>query len=366
MRIINIVDNLKPVNYGIWKAAVVTAPALKRDYGISSEVWFPQDADAASAGEMPMILPRSITDTGLKGLDKLIAEADIKPSTDLIVSHGSWRFPTKWAFELKKRGFKWIYTPQGMLEPWSMEQKKLKKQVYLALFEKPQARKADVVRAVSTPEQQNLGKIFDSKKIQWIPNGVEIPPLNEHYDKGEKRRMLFMARLHQKKGVMRLTQAWITSTLLNHDNFELIIAGPDDGEERRLRHALKHYFNSNIKYVGPVYGKEKENLLKSSTYYVLPSHSEGFPSSVVEAMGYGLVPLISHGCNFPQAFDEGLATLMEPDRTQMRDKLAKLKTQTDEQIADISKKSRQFIHDNFTVDKVAQQQAQLCEKLLNG
>ena len=91
--------------------------------------------------------------------------------------------------------------------------------------------------------------------------------------------------------------------------FKLLIAGPDEGELEKI----EIHLGNTIEYVGALYGEEKIKLWEIAHYYVLPSFSEGFPTSVVEAMSFGAIPIISKGCNFPQVFELGLGYEVSPD-----------------------------------------------------
>ncbi|MEJ0030745.1 MAG: glycosyltransferase [Bacteroidota bacterium] len=87
-----------------------------------------------------------------------------------------------------------------------------------------------------------------------------------------------------------MVEAWHAINSQNN-SVKLIIAGPDEGELKHIQHLIK----GNVEYAGAVYGDGKKKLLNEASYYLLPSYSEGFPTSVLEAMSYGQIPLISSG-----------------------------------------------------------------------
>ena len=126
--VINIVDQLSPVNYGIWNAAIATAEPLFKIYGVKTILVAPESEFDFPSKQYPFVeLIR------LKSLKKDSALAFFKKystKNTLVASHGAWQYPTKWGYWAKKMGFNWVYTPHGMLEPWSMSQKKLKKAIY--------------------------------------------------------------------------------------------------------------------------------------------------------------------------------------------------------------------------------------------
>lgn len=364
MRIINLVDRLDRVNFGIWNAAIATASELELRHGIASEVWFPQSTHEAKEEELRGVLARPLQRLDPEGLQATSQAAGLDPSRDLIVSHGCWQYPTRWARILANQGFVWVAVPHGMLEPWSVSQKRLRKWVYFHLLEKPALRRAQAIRAVGQPEMKRLRQRFGNTTC-WIPNGVASRK-DASKPKPEGKTFLFMARLHHKKGVLPLVQGWAGSSLANRDGYVLKLAGPDDGALQPLQTWLKdHAGIRNITYLGPVYGADKEILLQESHFYVLPSFSEGFPTSVLEAMQFGLVPLISDGCNFPDAFSEGHAIRVEPDPDHVRQGLEAAAGLDEEAYARRSARSRTFIETHYTHSRLADQQAELYRRLLS-
>jgi glycosyltransferase involved in cell wall biosynthesis len=358
-RVINIVDNLDPVNAGIWKAAVSTAGYLA-GRGVYTELWAPYVNDAGDVpASVELVLLRQ---TDRNALNQILKTRKLNRETDVIVTHGSWRFPTKWGRHLRKLGFEWVYTPQGMLEPWALSQKSLKKSLYLALVEKPSVNASSMIRAVSTPEMRNLEAIFPATRLVHIPNGVR----EKDIILGRRRngQFLFMSRLHEKKGIEQLVKGWQKSPASQRGDCKLIIAGPDQGELAKIEPLMKE--SSNIEYVGAVYGAQKEKLLSESEFFVLPSHSEGFPTALLEAMNYGLVPLISRGCNLPEAFESGIAFSAEPDEDILSGSIETALALDERERSDLSAKARNFVHNRYTLASVAAKQFELFNELVNA
>lgn len=361
MRIINIVDRLDRVNFGVWNAAIATAAHLRDEHGISSEIWFPEVTRQAREEELNGTHPRGLEELGLGSIAQMIQLAKLDPSQDRIVTHGCWQFPTRWGRAFKRRGFRWVAVPHGMLEQWSVSQKRLKKAIYFSLFEKPALRRADRIRAVGLPEHEHLCRSFGERTV-WIPNGVpEVPGIVE---KPEGLHFLFMARLHHKKGLLPLLQAWSTSALASHKEAHLTIAGPDDGAFAEMKAFLDQQTSVHtISYLGPVYGKEKHHLLERAHFYVLPSFSEGFPTSVLEAMAYGLLPIISRGCNFPDVLEKPIGIQAEPAVESISRALeTALSLSKNERLKRVMA-SRQLIADHYTYGILAEKQARLYREL---
>jgi glycosyltransferase involved in cell wall biosynthesis len=354
-RVINLVDSLTRLNFGIWNAAINTAPLLAQNHSVGSQLWYP----AESAEEVT--LPNGVESVPLKGTSLSVLRDMAKrlnPATDIIVTHGAWRYPTRWGAWLRRKGFRWVYVPHGMLEPWSLTQKAAKKAVYWRLIEGPLTKKAAGIRAVGQPERTNL--LMRYRSVIFIPNGHSARVVN-FVRPIKPVQYLFLSRFHPKKRVSQLVEAWLNSTLAGDPAYRLLLAGPDEGELKRIQLLLeaesKSGKSSNVVVSEPVYGLAKEQLLRGSHFFCLPSLSEGFPTSVVEALSEGLIPLISRGCNFPEAFEQGIATDTGTELATIQKALESAAALNNTQRQEVSNRGRQFAVTNYSLEVVARHQA---------
>ena len=360
MRVVNIVDSAEKINYGIWHAATANAGILAEE-NIQTELWYPE----IDFNGTPHVINIPLPSVDNKTLQNLINKRSLNPQRDIIITHGAWQFPTRWGAWLKKRGFKWIYVPHGMLDPWALRKKRIKKSIYLHLIEKRLAKKADLVKAVSLPESISLQSFFKSSLIRFIPNGVNI------YDgeldiqiRQQPRRYLFLSRLHAKKNVIALAAAWTKSRLNNNKDFEFLIAGPDQGELEKLTPYLKQ--SDNMKYVGSVYDNAKKELLHQCTFYVLPSFSEGLPTALLEAMGYGLIPVITEDCNLPDVFSQNLGVKISTDENNIKSVLEQTACWDMRQVTDTAQKAKQFMSRRYSLQSITEEQVVIFSKLLTA
>lgn len=354
--IVHIVSTLDKVNFGIWNAALFGSAFLKREYGWESCCWVCRPP--ANDDPVPETPVTYLTTGVSKGsLHALAKKQGLDPKHTIVVSHGCWLAPSRVGYALSKLGYRWIHVPHGMLEPWSMKQGRLKKMLYYLLLERKFILSATTVRAVSRPEKANLEKQL-GREVTLVENGVTLPAHLPPKDEQEIL-FLFMARLHYKKGVAPLVRAW-KRVMDGAGEKTLIIAGPDEGELEKIRPLL----TGNVRYIGAVYGKEKEDWLKRSHYYFLPSFSEGFPTSVLEAMSYGLTPLISEGCNFPEVFREDLGFRAEPDEEQLVKVLGHLKTKPFDTA--LSERNRDYIAKHYAEEVIGEELHKLYSSMQIG
>lgn len=365
MRIIHFIDSLEKVNFGVWSAALIPSKELKEQFGIETIAFYPNPSYPVDEQDLYGAKGIELSVFELKaGVNNIVNKYKLNPETDIICTHGSWRYPTKWAYQLSIKGFKWVYCPQGMLEPWSMAQKAWLKKVYLKLVEGPSVSKCTLIRAVSSPEMERLKAMFPKQNIAWIPNGSN--PVEVNYPKTlQPRTFLFISRINKKKGIIPLVKAWKQSALFNKANEQLIIAGPDDGDLVYLKEELNNQTEfGNIRYLGPVFGPQKQELLQMASFFCLPTVSEGFPSSIVEALHYGVLPITTQGANFPELFKENLAIDCGTTISDIIIALDEAAEMDAKQTEAYAVKAQEFARIGFSVERIAQMQAHQFSQLL--
>jgi glycosyltransferase involved in cell wall biosynthesis len=245
-----------------------------------------------------------------------------------------------------------------------MQQKSWKKLPYFHLIEKPMARKASLIRAVGKPELGNLQKSFP--EAVHIPNGIYQKNLIEIHSSRDSRHFLFLARLHHKKNVLPLVEAWVKINPEIRSDSLLRIAGTNDGEQEKLQEFIRRNPDSGIEFLGPVFGEAKENLMADSMFYILPSLSEGFPTSVVEAAGAGLIPLISKGCNFPELLETGGGIESGTDPLSIQKAMESALRMTESETQEMRLRAQELIKQKFLWELIAKEQADRYDHLLNS
>ena len=149
---------------------------------------------------------------------------------------------------------------------------------------------ADRVIALSECWRQKLRPMSPGARLCVVENAVAAPKSVTSNSHDGPCRFLLLARMDEWKGIDDLISACDqlrTEGIL----LELVLAGPPGtaGDatvlERKIR---ERQLDSTIRYVGPVHGEDKSNLLRRADVYVQPSHNEGMPLSLLEAASHGL------------------------------------------------------------------------------
>lgn len=186
-----------------------------------------------------------------------------------------------------------IVSPRGMLSEWSLAHRAWKKRIAWRAYQRRDLESAAALHATSELEAEEIRAAGVRAPIAIVPNGVDLPPLAgpRRMEDGRTRRFLFLSRIHPKKGLESLIEAW---ALARPAGWELVIAGPD---ERGHRAATERRANSlgpeaAIRFLGPVPDAEKWDLYGTADVFVLPTSSENFGVVVAEALASG-VPVIT-------------------------------------------------------------------------
>tara|TARA_S200000501_G_scaffold378863_1_gene444321 strand:+ start:4610 stop:5746 length:1137 start_codon:yes stop_codon:yes gene_type:complete len=187
----------------------------------------------------------------------------------------------------------YIVTPRGMLEKWALKQSYIKKKIFYFFVEKYHLKFAACLRATSMLEAKTFRQL-GFKNIIIIPNSIKIPKLK--YDlklkKGKRKRLLFLGRLHPKKGLSELLDSWKHIQKLYKD-WELLICGYDEDDyKKEITNKIEKLDLKRVIVKEFVTGKDKDDLYKSADLFILPSHSENFGLSIAEALSYR-VPVIT-------------------------------------------------------------------------
>jgi glycosyltransferase involved in cell wall biosynthesis len=230
---------------------------------------------------------------------------DTKNDFDIIHIHGIWFWGGIVPFFVKSKAKK-IITIHGMLSKWTLAQGYLKKKVLGFLVQNRTIKKADAIFVLTDAEQNELLDFVkvDRNKIHLVFNAIEPNTgvleneknklLEEFNLNIDSKKILFLSRIHKKKGLDLLIKAYGLLCLETTQNIELVIAGPDDGfkdEALTLINSLN--ISKNVKFIGSVSGQTKQAVLAFADVFVLSSYSEGFPISVLEALESNLPVVVS-------------------------------------------------------------------------
>ena len=240
--------------------------------------------------------------------------------------HGIWeQHCTATAHTARDLHKPYVLSAHGMLEPWALRNKRWKKAVYSFFTERDNVRNASCLHALTQAEAENYRQFGAKNPIVVIPNGVRAPAgvtselfLSRYPSLIQRRPVLFLGRIHYKKGLDLLVKAWQTVAEADKDA-HLVLAGPDsEGTQASIEAAIAQTgLADRITFTGMLTGDLKWSALKASELFVLPSYSEGFSVSVLEAMCMGKPVVVTRQCNVPEVEQHDCGWQIDPDAEQL-------------------------------------------------
>ncbi|NOX99945.1 MAG: glycosyltransferase [Verrucomicrobia bacterium] len=212
---------------------------------------------------------------------------------NLIHQHGLWvkSSHTTSTFALKNK-IPIVISPHGMLEPWALKHHAWRKKLALTLYQKRHLEQAAAFHATCEAEAQHIRQLGFTQPIAVIANGVRLPEsIREKKPTGEPRTALFLSRLHPKKGLPMLLEAWAK---INPPKWKLVIAGNDEGGHLNVlkSQARQLGLSPRVTFLGPIYDESKAKAFQQADLFILPSHSENFGIVIAEALAHSL-PVIT-------------------------------------------------------------------------
>ena len=323
----------------------------------------------------------------------------------LIHTHGIWIYSSMATHAYaKKLRIPYMISPHGMLDPWAVKNSRWKKIPAYWLYERAHLHEASVMRALCESEAESFRKFGLKKPIVIIPNGIDLPE-EEHVeverlkvDKGGKKTLLFLGRVHPKKGLPNALRAFAerikakSGRLKQECPWQLVIAGWDQGgheaelmklcEELGLSFSHKMHKNhkesdqaldarrstldSEVIFWGPAFGNDKRSLLRGADAFVLSSFSEGLPMSVLEAWSYRLPVVMTPECNLPEGFDADAAIRIETGVESIAEGLETLFSMNDADLRTMGTKGRALVEEKFTWQTIAAQMHEVYDWMLGG
>jgi glycosyltransferase involved in cell wall biosynthesis len=291
---------------------------------------------------------------------------------DAVIVNGLWQYHSLAAWRALHGGnVPYFVFTHGMLDPWfkrTYRLKHLKKWLYWPWADYRVLRDAAAVLFTSEDERLLARQSFWLYRAneRVVAYGTSTPPGNAaelrtralaaHPELAAKRVLLFLSRIHEKKGCDLLIRAF-ADVAGKDKNLQLMIAGPDQtgwvAELKRLAQQLG--VAHAISWPGMLSGDDKWGVFHLAEVFVLPSHQENFGIAVAEALGCGLPVLISDKVNIWREVQAQGAGLVQPDTYEgTRGLLRQWLGMTPLQRAEMGLAAKRLFAANYSVDAMAQ------------
>lgn len=355
------------LSYGGPAVSVPELAAALAHTGVDIGLW-------ASDGSKPRDVLGDYSEriTVLKGTLESALEA--YPDVDVIHDNGIWLPHNHALAEIAhKRGIPRIVTTRGMLQPWALKHKGIKKRVAWMLYQKRDLNRARFLHATSDEECASLTRLDLGSDIVTIPNGVDIPDLTSceaiescvPKQESCKRQALFLSRLHPMKGLPLLIDAWAQ---VRPPEWRLAIAGPDEGGHRgeiewKIR---EHGLGDVVTFLGPLGRHEKLEAFRRSELFVLPSHAESFGMVIAEALASGVPVLTTVHTPWKSIETAGCGWVTDVTEESLAEALRVATVLDRETLASMGKRGRFLVAENFSWPSVASRMCAVYRKIVES
>ena len=289
--------------------------------------------------------------------------------------HGLWEAHCAITSNLARSARRpYLISAHGMLDRWALRHKQLKKALYAALIESNNLHRASCLRALTLDEVADYRRVGLRNPVAIVPTGVEVPARvtsnlfwETYPELSGKRIVLFLGRLHQKKGLHLLMEAW-ARVANREEDVHLVIAGPDSentlGELEQMRDERE--LQPKVTFTGMLKGEAKWSALAAASLFVLPSYSEGFSVAVLEALAMGLPVIASFPCHIPEIAKHECGWLIAPELTPLERSLEEFFRLTSSERLWMGGRGRDLVQSKFSWTVVGKQMAQVYDWLLGG
>ena len=248
-----------------------------------------------------------------------------------------------------------IVSTHGMWEQWFWKHdsptKILKKKLYFHWVLKRAIPQNTIMHALNSAERLDIRNLLPHNRISVIPNAIRVE--QDSYTSMQPERMiLFLGRLHPKKGIELLIRAFAQAEL--QPEWQLVIAGPE--ESPTYAHKLKGEviragLSNRVKFIGPVFGAAKKKLMQKAWVQVLPTYSEGQAMVNLEAAIRG-IPSITTWRAGLENWQDGGGLLVEPISDELANSLFQVCNWSLKERNERGKQLRQWVIENYSLETV--------------
>ncbi|VXC33198.1 Transferase [Burkholderia sp. 8Y] len=331
MKILHLLSTVDPRAGGPIECVLQSGLSM-RAMGHEIEVVSLDAPDAPYLGAFPLRLHALGPSRGFYGLCPRLVPwlREHAARFDAVIVNGLWQYHSFGAWKaLRDSDVPYYVFPHGMLDPWfkrTYPLKHLKKCLYWPLAEYRVLR--DARRVLFTTQEERLlaresFRLYRANE-EVVAFGTRQPPadstalrhafLSKFPQLAGKRSILFLGRIHEKKGCDLLLKAFAAVRDIDA-RAHLVMAGPDDSEwATQLRTLSKELgIESRVTWTGMLSGDLKWGAFRTSDAFALPSHQENFGIAVAEALGSGLPVLISDKVNIWREVKEDGAGIVASD-----------------------------------------------------
>ena len=266
----------------------------------------------------------------------------------------------------RKHYLKVVLTPHGMLEPWIIKRHYwTRKLPALLLYQKSAIKNADCLQATAESEKQNLLTLGYNSNIKVVKLGIDAESIAVKTSWKKSKQMLFLSRVHIKKGINYLIEA---ADILRDElhGYKIIVAGEGDADYvASLKQQIMDKGLQNIvQLIGGVYGDKKWELFQTSDFFVLPTHSENFGLAIAESLASGTPVITTVGTPWNDLNSSNSGAWIEIGTQPLVDALRRFLSLSDEELEIMGKNGRKLIETKYSAKVMAEEMMEVYHSIV--
>jgi glycosyltransferase involved in cell wall biosynthesis len=286
-------------------------------------------------------------------------------SPALVHDNGLWGYLNWAAARAAARArVPFVLSPHGMLAPYALGLKPVRKKIALALYQRKLLEQVRMFLVSSPAEAQQVREAGLRQPIATVPAGVEIPgSVGRLATPAGERHALFLSRVHPIKGLVPFIEAW---HVLKPAGWRVTIAGPDvAGHRAELEGLIERLgFADCFTFTGEADATRKAELFRSADFFVLPTHSENFGIVIAEALSYGVPVLTTRGAPWAVLEEIGAGWWVPPGVEGLTAGLRAALAATDEERQRMGQVGRRYVEETLSWPGTARRTVEAYEWLL--
>lgn len=297
----------------------------------------------------------------------------LREKADILHMEALWRYPqllmTSWK---KHKKTPVVCTPHGMLDPYIIKNQGVVKRLVSNMFFQKSLEAVDCYHALCQKELEDIRAYGLKQPVAIIPNGINLPDPNLKFEKTDKKKhLLYLGRLHKKKGVDLLLKAL---TVINKekkgmlDNWQIDLVGWDhEGCKAELEKIVAdNHLDDLVVFHGGLFGENKQRMYANADGYILPSHGEGLPMTVLEAWSWKIPVIMTPECHLPEGYSANAAIEINDNVESVCDGLKTFLGMSDKERQSMGMRGYNLVRENFTWDVSAKKMIEVYEWLLGN
>ena len=269
---------------------------------------------------------------------------------DVIQTNSLWQYPN-FITEFARRGTncKSVIVPRGTLSKYALSISPLKKNIIMKLGQEAALKNCDMFVATCEEEYKDIRSLGYNSPCAIIPNGIDIPKFERPARK--VKRVAFLSRIHKKKGIDVLINAWSKLEPIFPD-WKLAIAGPMTEYGEEMKTLCSSLNLKNVEFVGALYGNDKINFLQDSELFVLPTHSENWGIAIPEALVCSTPAICTTGAPWEGLVSNKCGDWIELSVENLFDSMKKIMSLPFEERLEMGKRGYAWVTKDFSWDSI--------------